>query len=167
MRPSTAARLVTLALAGTLAGCGGGGTAEPARPSTSLFDYDPSAPLRFRDEGVANRGYPIPIHDVSYASPRGGRVTAYLVVPPTPGRHPAILYLHGSGGTLQNGTADTIVPRRALRALAAAGSHPKRIRWYPGAGHGLSTRAYRDQIAWLARRLGLGGVVVRGADGGP
>jgi dienelactone hydrolase len=75
-----------------LAGCGGG------HATPSAFDYDASAPLGLRDRGVVNRPYPIAIHDVSYASPRGGRVPAYLVVPPGKGPFPAVVYLHGSGG---------------------------------------------------------------------
>jgi acetyl esterase/lipase len=82
-----------------LAGCGsrpaGGGSTATATPSS--FSYDRSAPLAFRDRGVVNRRYPIKVHDVSYASPSGERVIAYLVLPPEPGRHPAVIYLHGSG----------------------------------------------------------------------
>jgi dienelactone hydrolase len=77
-----------------LAGCGGGHSAAPAAP----FAYDRGAPLGFHDRGVVNHGYPIRIHDVSYASPRGGAVTGFLAVPPGQGRRPAVIYLHGSGG---------------------------------------------------------------------
>lgn len=73
-----------------LAGCGG--------HASSPFTYDPAAPLGLSDRGVVNRPYPIAIHDVSYASPKGGSVPAYLVVPPGGGPFPAIVYLHGSGG---------------------------------------------------------------------
>jgi dienelactone hydrolase len=72
------------------AGCGGS--------SHALFSYDRSRPLDLRDRGVVNKHYPIAIHDVSYASPRGGRVPGYLVVPPGKGPFPAVIYLHGSGG---------------------------------------------------------------------
>jgi dienelactone hydrolase len=75
-----------------LSACGGVG-------GGSLFAYDRSAPLRFVDAGVVNRHYPIKIHDVSYASPRSGRVHAYLVVPPGKGPFPAVIWAHGSGGT--------------------------------------------------------------------
>src|SRR5689334_4327557 len=90
-------RAAVLAVA-LLAGCGshsparGGGQATP-----SSFSYDRGAPLAFHDRGVVNHGYPIKVHDVSFAGARGSRVYAYLVVPPTPGRHPAVIYLHGSG----------------------------------------------------------------------
>jgi dienelactone hydrolase len=301
---------VPVALAALAAGCGGagdgsdgdGGRAE--RPPASPFVYDREAPLRFRDAGILNRGFPIAIHDVSYASPRGGRVRGLLLVPPGEGRRAAVVYLHGSGGApvdliplatwmaargavtlsvesayaraqgpspagveglrrqrdleaqtvvdlrravdllgarrdvdperigfvgysagarsgailagveprivafglmsggaspvaeyadaapvglrrdvrrmlgqvdplrwvrrarseslfLQNGRRDAVVPESALRALARAAPHGTRVRWYD-AGHPLSRRAYRDQLAWLSKRLGLGGPVVRG-----
>ncbi len=257
-----------------------------------------------------NEGYPIKIRDVSFASPRGGRVPAYLILPPGKGPFPAVVYLHGSGGgrldlvahggwlaarhavaltidsplarrprpvvpagiagirkerdltvqtvidlrraidllqslpqvadarigfvgysagartgailagverrvsafvlmsggsvpirryvtaapaTLraevsrllgpvdplrnvrraaparlffQNGTRDRVVPRSALLALFRAASEPKELRWYR-AGHGLTARAYRDQLEWLARELRLSGARVPGARAGP
>jgi dienelactone hydrolase len=292
-------------------GCGGssadGNARAPAR--AGLFDYDRSTPLGFRDRGRINHGYPIAVRDVSYASPKGGRVPGYLIVPPGRGRRPAVIYMHGSGGTridfvvpgtwmaargavaltiaspaarsreaaaagtqslerqrdltvqnivdlrravdllrslpevdpnriayvgysagartgailagvehrikaydllsggasppaeyaraaprrlraritrvlgsvdplryvrraapstlfFQDGRRDRVVPRRALVALAGAGSTPKQVRWYD-AGHGLDERAYRDQLRWLSRRLDLDGPIVPGAVTGP
>ncbi len=289
------------------AGCGGGKTVAT---HASLFGYDRSAPLAFRDRGPVNHGYPIQVRDVSYASPRGGRVSAYLVVPPGKGPFPAVLYLHGSGedrtrlvvpaawlaargavglaidsafvkasgpqptdpvkrlererdltaqtvvdlrrgvellaslpqvdakrigfvgysggaklGAIlagveprirafdlmsggsaplesfvavappslrapirrvlgavdplryvrrtrpaalffQDGLDDTVVPHVQLAALAAAGSKPKRVRWYR-AGHSLDAQAFRDQLAWLTRELGIHGSAVPGARTGP
>jgi dienelactone hydrolase len=57
------------------------------------FDYDPKAPLEIQEAGVEHRGT-VAIHDISYASPKGGRVPAYLVVPE--GRRPfaAVLWGH-------------------------------------------------------------------------
>ncbi len=298
-----------IALVVLAAGCGGsGGTSPPAQPS--LFGYDASAPLRYRDAGRVNANYPIAIRDVSYASPRGGRVPAFLVLPPGKGPFPAVIYLHGSGedrtrhlvpatwlaargavalvvdsefvrvgdsgqgdplqrlvqdrdltaktivdlrrgvdvlrslpqvdakrigfvgnsagakvGAMlagierrisafvlmsggspsvrafaapapagirpqvqriltqidpfrfvrraapaalffQDGLADEYIPRAQLAALARAGSEPKRVRWYR-AGHSLNAQAYRDQLAWLSRELGVRGPVVAGARTGP
>jgi len=300
---------VAIAMVALATGCGGsGGTSSPARPS--LFGYDSSAPLRYRDRGRVNKDYPIEIRDVSYASPRGGRVPAFLVLPPGKGPFPAVIYLHGSredrtrllvpaawlaahgavalaidsrflrvgdtgrgdpvqrlvqerdltaktivdlrrgvdllrslpqvdskrigfvgysagakvgamlagiehritayvlmsGGSpsvrafaapapasirpqvrrvltqidpfryvrraapaalfFQDGLGDEYVPRAELAALARAGSEPKRIGWYRG-GHSLNAQAYRDQIAWLSRELGMRGPVVSGARAGP
>lgn len=79
-----------LGLALALVACAG------AAPSP--FAYDRSAPLRLVDRGRVNRHYPIAVHDVSYESPKGGRVTAFLVLPPGKGPFPAVVYAHGSGG---------------------------------------------------------------------
>src|SRR5919201_6383086 len=44
------------------------------------FDYDANAPLGLTEIGVEHRAA-ADVHDVTYASPKGGRVPAYLVVP--------------------------------------------------------------------------------------
>ena len=58
------------------------------------FDYDAKAPLDVREVGRERRGGATVI-DLTYASPRGGRVPAYVVVP-RGGRGPfaAVLYGH-------------------------------------------------------------------------
>ena len=49
----------------------------PAGPDVHLFDYDAKAPLNFQDTGV--KGFSgISVHDITYASPKGGNVPAYL-----------------------------------------------------------------------------------------
>jgi dienelactone hydrolase len=95
-------------------GCGGG-KAAATRPS--LFAYDRSAPLGLRDRGRVNRSYPIQVRDVSYTSPRGGRVSAFLVVPPGKGPFPGVLYLHGSG----EDRTSLVVPAAWLAARGAVG----------------------------------------------
>lgn len=97
-----------LALALFLGACGGGSPAAP-------FAYDSAAPLDVRDKGAANHRYPIVVHDISYASPKGGRVTAYLAVPPGRGPFPAVIYAHGSGGSRQ----DMLVPAIWMAARGA------------------------------------------------
>jgi len=44
------------------------------------FDYDQSAPLELKTLATQNRGDAI-VHDITYASPKGGVVPAYLIVP--------------------------------------------------------------------------------------
>ncbi len=275
MRPRSALGLgLTLALAASA-----GATSSP-------FAYDRTAPLRFVDKGRVNHHYPIAVHDVSYASPKGGRVTAFLVLPPGKRPFPAVIYAHGSGGSrydlvvdatwlaargaigltvddpfarnrslerastarqnaalvqdvidlrravdlllsrrdvdpqriafvgfsqgarvgavvageesrirafdlmsgrgasdgtldelseirksrarflFQVGRQDEVVPRAQLVALIAAAPKPKEVRWYD-TGHLLNPRAFHDQLVWLARQLGLGGPIVRGALPGP
>ncbi len=57
------------------------------------FDYDQNAPLDIQESGVQHRGS-VTIHDLSYASPKGGRVPAYLVVPGGTGPFAAVIWGH-------------------------------------------------------------------------
>jgi len=61
------------------------------------LDYDAKAPLEVQEAGTERRG-DVRIVDLSYASPLGGRVPAYLILPPGEGKHPAILFLHPGQG---------------------------------------------------------------------
>ncbi|HSZ01865.1 MAG TPA: hypothetical protein VK788_20385 [Terriglobales bacterium] len=57
------------------------------------FDYDQKASLDLQEIGVEDRGN-VAIHDISYASPKGGRVPAYLVVPSGKGPFAAVIWGH-------------------------------------------------------------------------
>jgi len=57
------------------------------------FDYDQKASLELQEIGVEHRGN-VAIHDISYASPKGGRVPAYLVVPSGKGPFAAVIWGH-------------------------------------------------------------------------
>lgn len=57
------------------------------------FDYDRKASLDLKQTGVVERDG-VKIYDISYASLRGGRVPAYLVVPKGRGPFAAILFGH-------------------------------------------------------------------------
>jgi dienelactone hydrolase len=57
------------------------------------FDYDKKAPLDIQEVGVDHRGS-VAVHDISYASPKGGRVPAYLVVPEGKGPFAAVIWGH-------------------------------------------------------------------------
>jgi len=57
------------------------------------FDYDAKLPFDSADVGVDFRG-PVGIYDFSYASPKGGRVPAFLVLPPGKGPFAAIIWGH-------------------------------------------------------------------------
>ena len=138
-----------------LAGCGGGesGSREGARPAsarqaqeTALFAYDRSRPLALRDRGPINRGYPIKVHDVSFASPRGGRVPAYLILPPGNGPYPAVVYMHGSGGSRLDLVAlgTWLAARRAVALTVQSPFERSRAR----VGAGLAAlRKERDLVA--------------------
>jgi len=57
------------------------------------FDYDAKLPFDSEDVGVDFRG-PVGVYDFSYVSPKGGRVPAYLVLPPGKGPFAAIIWGH-------------------------------------------------------------------------
>jgi len=64
---------------------------------TKAFEYDAKAPLDVRESNFFERPG-ANVFDVSYASPKGGRVTAFLVTPTTPGRHAGIVFGHWGPG---------------------------------------------------------------------
>jgi dienelactone hydrolase len=115
-------RAAAVALAALAAvGCGSGGQSThsgvvASRAPASLFRYDASAPLGYRNAGRVNRAYPIAVDDISYAVPTG-RVEGYLALPPGKRRVPAVIYLHGSGGT----RAELILPATWLAGRRAVG----------------------------------------------
>ena len=57
------------------------------------FQYDRKASLDIREVGVTKHG-DVAVHDISYASPKGGRVPAYLVVPAGKGPFAAVIWGH-------------------------------------------------------------------------
>ena len=67
---------------------------------------------------------------------------------------------------LQDGKKDEIVPRNALVALSRAAPKGTVLRWYP-AGHELNAQAYKDQLAFLTKKLPITGPPVKGAQTGP
>src|SRR5215470_15064259 len=58
-----------------------------------VFEYDRKAPLDIQESGVTKRGG-VAVRDISYASPKGGRVPAYLVTPPGNGPFAAVIWGH-------------------------------------------------------------------------
>ncbi len=76
-------------------------TPAPLIPITDLrplFDYDSDAELDVEQGGVEYHGQ-VAVHDISYASPMGGRVTAYLVLPPGEGPFAGVLFAHPGDGS--------------------------------------------------------------------
>lgn len=57
------------------------------------FDYDRTAPLGMKEIGVERRGS-VSVHDITYVSPKGGVVPAYLVVPKGKGPFAAVVWGH-------------------------------------------------------------------------
>jgi beta-lactamase class A len=63
-----------------------------------LFDYDAKAPLDIHDK-IIEEFDGGSLHDITYTSPKGGPVAAYLVVPKGKGPFAAILFGHWGNGT--------------------------------------------------------------------
>lgn len=57
------------------------------------FDYDQKAPLGIKQIGVQHREHAT-VYDITYASPKGGVVPAYLVVPKGRGPFAAVIWGH-------------------------------------------------------------------------
>ena len=57
------------------------------------FDYAKTAPLGIKEIGVEKRG-DVSVHDITYISPKGGVVPAYLVVPKGKGPFAAVVWGH-------------------------------------------------------------------------
>src|SRR5215213_4458149 len=91
--PNSAGLILLLLLNGYVAAAAQ--TANQAEASR-LFDYDASAAVDIKENAVEDR-QGVKLHDISYASPKGGRVTAYLVVPAEKGKFGGAIFLHGSG----------------------------------------------------------------------
>lgn len=73
----------------------------PAAPSPDvlkLFEYDASAPLDVKIDSTEKKDG-LTIQNLNYASPKGGRVTATLIVPDGSGPFAGILLMHGAPGT--------------------------------------------------------------------
>jgi len=57
------------------------------------FDYDQKAPLGIKEVGIEKLGN-TSIHDITYSSPKGGVVPAYLIVPKGEGPFAAVIWGH-------------------------------------------------------------------------
>ena len=91
---SPAAVLLLVSAAAVLVAFPTSGRAQSYQEILKRFDYVASAPLDVRETGVETRSG-VQVHDISYASPMGGRVPAFLVVPSSvEGRHPAAIWGH-------------------------------------------------------------------------
>jgi dienelactone hydrolase len=75
-----------------------GAQASSLRELTPLFDYDRKQPLDVQ-ETLLKKQNGITLYDISYASPKGGRVTAFLVVPPGKGPFAGMVFGHWGPGT--------------------------------------------------------------------
>jgi len=67
----------------------------------TMFNYDPAAPLDLKQQ-VYDRRPSATVYDIDFVSPRGGRVSGFLVLPTSSGTHPGIVFAHwGQGDKLE------------------------------------------------------------------
>ena len=121
-RSNALARLPHLLVLLSLAACGSGPAASaPAVASDEtvrLFDYDAKAPLDLHVVSTEKKDG-LTYQEITYASPRGGRVPGMLIVPDGPGPFAGMLLMHGAPGTYERmlPEAETLA-RRGVVALA-------------------------------------------------
>jgi uncharacterized protein len=75
-----------------------------------VFAYDPTASTALRDSVRATDSDSVTVYAVSFASPRGGRATGVMCVPPGSGPFAGILLQHGMPGNAEQ----TLVTARSL-----------------------------------------------------
>jgi dienelactone hydrolase len=102
-------------------------SAEPAERFSSklvhLFDYDSHQPLDAHDNTVKDFNCGV-IHDITYASPSGGLISAYQIVPKGKGPFAAIIFGHWG-----NGTRAEFIPEAKAYACAGVVSLLPDYRW--------------------------------------
>jgi cephalosporin-C deacetylase-like acetyl esterase len=79
-----------------------------------LFNYDPKQPLDIHDKIIEEFDGGA-LHDITYTSPKGGPVAAYLIVPTGKGPFAAVLFGHWG-----NGTRAEFIPEAKIYARASA-----------------------------------------------
>jgi dienelactone hydrolase len=85
---------------------------KPLDELRRMFDYDRKASLDVKEVGVISRDG-VRVRDITYVSPKGGRVTAYLVEPVRKGRFAGIVFGHWGYGTRTEFLPEAILYARA------------------------------------------------------
>src|SRR5438093_693026 len=79
-----------------------------------MYDYAAQQPLDVQEKLLHEREQ-VNVYDLTYASPKGGRVTAYLVVPPGKGPFAGLVFGHRGPGNRTE-----FLPEATLYARAGA-----------------------------------------------
>jgi dienelactone hydrolase len=90
----------------------GGAAAEDFKELKKLYDYDAKQSLDTQEKLLYERDG-VRVVDVTYASPRGGRVTAYLVAPAKKGRYAGLVFGHWGPGNRTEFLPEAILYARA------------------------------------------------------
>lgn len=76
-------------------------TPIPFETLSRLYEYDDKVPLDVQEKSAEDKEG-IQVHDITYVSPKSGRVTAFLVTPPGNGPFAGIVWMHWLGSTNSN-----------------------------------------------------------------
>jgi len=100
-------------------------------PDFSLFDYNQSAPLDIDVVAEQKRGA-VTLQDIAYASPKFGKVTAYLVVPPGSGPFAGLLFVHWGQGNREEFVDEAVaLAELGVVSLSMDAPHARPHRWRP------------------------------------
>jgi dienelactone hydrolase len=99
--------------------------AAAAAPSPALFAYDAAAPLGLKEGRVEERGG-VRVTQLSYAGPKGGRVTALLVAPTGAAARPGVVFLHDADAVGRSARDEAeALARRGIVSLLPDSSHAR------------------------------------------
>jgi len=90
--------VLTLSLVAASAAQTGAKPAAAVLAAAHLFDYDAKPSLDIHDKIIEEFDGGA-LHDITYTSPKGGPVAAYLIVPTGKGPFAAVLFGHWGNGT--------------------------------------------------------------------
>jgi len=99
--------------------------------TTDPFSYDEKAALDFRDVGAETISGAT-VHDVSYLSPKGGRVPGYLVIPNGQGPFAAIEFVHWGQGNRSEFLSEALFYAKAGVISLTIDAPPRRPEWVSG-----------------------------------
>lgn len=84
----------------------------PADSAAQVFAYNAEAPLDFQEKPVEDV-HGVKVQDVSYTSPKGGRVPAFLIVPPGKGPFAGLVFVHWGQGDRSEFLAEAVMLAQA------------------------------------------------------
>jgi dienelactone hydrolase len=136
-KPNLFLFLSSLFLLGWSVGCGSGAGEDQQKPIVgeltlhdlqALFDHQPDISLDIQEAAVSEEAGGIEVHDISFAQADGGRVRAYLVVPPGDGPFAGVLFMHWGGGSRNTHKLEAVdlAARGAVSLLIDAPFKPDR-----------------------------------------
>ncbi len=118
------------------------------------FSYDPKQPLDVQEVSAKRIGGAT-LHDINYASPKGGRVPAYLMVPDGKGPFAGVLFMHWGQGNRSEFVAEALAlaPYGVESLMIDAPTNRPGLDF--GNGPDSEPRAYAHLVIDLRRALDL------------